>query len=1168
MLPSGWRRGAQGLTRGVRARWTVSALALVAVAGCVTSDLVPCGELLCPVGKACVAEALCASAAEMEACVNHADGEGCILSGGEGRCDRGVCVATGCGNGAVEAGEACDDSNVMGGDGCAADCSKLEACGDGVADEGEGCDDGNLNPGDRCDGCVAMAWAATAVVGGTADATAVALQPSKLAVDQVGNLYIADGTNHRVWRVDATGVVTTVAGTGASGFSGDGSAATAATLGATALGVAVDGLGTVYIADEGNHRVRRVDATTGIITTVVGTGVEGSTGDGGAAISARMVSPVGVAVDGLGNLFIADSRGHQIRRVDAVTAVITTVAGTGASVFAGDGGAAISASLALPNDVAVDGQGNLYIADLLNGRYRRVDAVTGIITTVATAPSPAGVAVDSAGNVYLAENGTARVRRWDAVTGVLSSVAGSGLQGYAGDGGAATSARLRFPADVAVDVAGTVYVADFGNARVRRVDAGTAVITTVAGSGSVSYVGDGGAATSAVMNFPQSLAIDGQGRITIADVGNSRIRRLDVATGVLTTVAGVGGDGYAGDGGPAISAQLAQPAGVAVDGVGNLYIADFGNARVRRVDAGTGIITTVAGTGVAGYAGDGGAATSAALESPFAVALDALDNLYIADTNSTVRRVDAGTGIITTVAGTGVAGFAGDGGPAISAQLAFPAGLVVDGQGNLYIADANNARIRRVAAATGVITTVAGTGVAGYAGDGGLATSARFALPFGVALDGQGNLFIADWDGRRIRRVDVGTGIVTTVAGSGVDGFGGDGGPAVGAQLSFPAAVVVNGAADVYVTDSGNNLVRRVDGLTGIITTVAGRVDPEGLGPVAQGHLTDPRALVVTPLGTFVAGGSSGTVERVRPMTTTMAGWLDVVAGRYPSATALGALARYRERTFGTVGGVAYDAAAHELWLTESTANRLWVVTLVDATDARTWTMRVVNNSAGTAGFGDGALATARFRGPTGLYLDEAAHQLYVADTGNHVVRVIDLAGGIAGATVRTVAGTPATLGFAGDGGAATTGLLYEPRAVTRCGTGDVYVADTGNERVRRIAAGTGVITTVLGVGLGASFGEGAPAANFPVDAPLGLACDPHGNLVVTSGATVRLVEAGAGGVVDGAGAVETIYGGDRKAFPASVTGCLSGLAVVDATTVQVSDRCTGMVVELRRAPR
>ena len=295
-----------------------------------------------------------------------------------------------------------------------------------------------------------------------------------------------------------------------------------------------------------------------------------------------------------------------------------------------------------------------------------------------------------------------------------------------------------------------------------------------------------------------------RGNLFIADPGNERIRKVDSA-GVITTVAGTGIRGFSGDGGPAVDARLSSPGGVAVDGAGNLFIADLFNHQIRKVDS-AGVITTVAGTGIRGFSRDGGPAVDAWLASPGGVAVDGAGNLFIADDgNRRIRKVDS-AGVITTVAGTGGFGFSGDGGPAVDARLSYPRGVAVDGAGNLFIADWWDDRIRKVDSA-GVITTVAGTGGFGFSGDGGPAVDARLRSPGGVAVDGAGNLFIADEGNHRIRKVDS-AGVITTVAGTGGFGFSGDGGPAVDARLRSPGGVAVDGAGNLFIADEGNGLIR------------------------------------------------------------------------------------------------------------------------------------------------------------------------------------------------------------------------------------------------------------------------------------------------------------------------------------------------------------------------
>ena len=331
----------------------------------------------------------------------------------------------------------------------------------------------------------------------------------------------------------------------------------------------------------------------------------------------------------------------------------------------------------------------------------------------------------------------------------ISTVAGNGSTGFSGDGVLATTTSLHVPSGVAVDSAGNLFIADQVNKRIRKVAVGTGIITTVAGNGSGGYSGDGGPATSAELNLPNSVTVDSSGNLFIADSSNHRIRKVNTL-GVITTVAGDGTSGFSGDSGPATSAQMAFPGDVAVDSSGNLFIAD--QRRVRKVDT-LGTITTYAGTGVSGPLGDGGPATSASIGFVDDIAVDASGNVYIADgSNHRVRKVDT-LGIITTVAGNGVGGFTGDGGLATSANLNSPRGVFVDSINNLYIVDFINARLRKVNG-SGVIATIAGNGSFGFSGDGGPALSASFNDLFDVAVSTAGDIFLADQNNHRIRKVE------------------------------------------------------------------------------------------------------------------------------------------------------------------------------------------------------------------------------------------------------------------------------------------------------------------------------------------------------------------------------------------------------------------------------
>jgi len=625
--------------------------------------------------------------------------------------------------------------------------------------------------------------------------TSASVTPTRgVAVDSAGNAYFANGFLHAVFKLDPSGLLTRVAGTGTAGYSGDGGPAVAAQLNFP-LGVAADSSGNVYVADEYNNRIRKISAD-GRISTVAGNGAQGYSGDHKAATSASLSYPFGVAVDAGGALYIADYGNSCIRKVSA-DGTISTVAGTGTQGSAGDGGLATSAQLNRPQGMAVDSSGNLYIADYWNSLIRKVDT-TGTISKFAGYPWPQDVAVDGPGNVYLIANNS--VYKLNA-SGAGYREVGTGIGGYSGDGGAASIAQLDNPLGLAADASGTLYIADSYSGRLRKVSAG--IITTVEGGGT----GDGGPGSFGQLNRPGSVARDSQGNVYINDSANCRIRRI-APNGAISTVAGTGVSGYSGDGKAATAAQLnlSAASGLALDASGNLYIADSGNGRVRKVDS-SGTISTVAGGGLFRPV-NGLLATKAYFYSTTGLAFDASGNLFISDVGI-VCKLDVTTGLLSTVAGTGVNGESGDGGLATSAALWGPTSLARDGKGNLYILESMEEHVRKIDGTTGIITTVAGTGVRAYSGDGGPATSAALWQPEGVAVDASGTLYIADAQNEVIRAVSSTSGIITTIGGGGSGYYGsGDGGPATSATMDLPYGVFADPSGAIYVADTYDNAVR------------------------------------------------------------------------------------------------------------------------------------------------------------------------------------------------------------------------------------------------------------------------------------------------------------------------------------------------------------------------
>ena len=647
-----------------------------------------------------------------------------------------------------------------------------------------------------------------------------------LARDTTGNLYIATTADNRVRKVDAvTKIITTVAGTGVSGYSGDGGLATAANLNFTGVGspgLAVDKNGNVYIADYNNNRIRKIDVATQKIGTIAGNNTNGGySGDGGLATLASLSGPEGIALDTSGNIYFVDNGNNVVRRIDAVTLKITTVVGDGSGItgYAGDGGLATAATLNSPERIAIDASNNIYIADEYNFVVRKVDANTKIISTVAGSGvqgfsgdgglalnaainNIVGITIDTAGNIFIADQGNNRVREITAADKKITTVAGTGALYYAGDGVLANNAAVGKPTDVLIDKAGNLLIADFANNRIRKVDAASKIISTMAGDGTDGFTGAPTALQAQLA--PQAVTFNTiNGDMLIADGFYYDVRAVNIANSSIIYAGKPSPDpafaskGYAGNGLNATFPQvlLNAPVGVAVDASSNVYIADVFNHVVRVINYNSKTINNYAGNATPGYAGDGAAATSASLNTPWGIALDKKGNLYIADAlNNRIRKVDATTQKISTVAGVGAAGSEGDNGPATSAQLNLPYAVATDTAGNVFIVDRGNKSIRKVTASTGLISTILSNGH----------------VFSGIATDAAGNIFVSDSTDNTIVRIDRTNFTNQIVAGNGTAGYSGDNGAAKAAQLNNPKGLYINSQGYIYVADLGNGVIRKI----------------------------------------------------------------------------------------------------------------------------------------------------------------------------------------------------------------------------------------------------------------------------------------------------------------------------------------------------------------------
>ena len=661
-----------------------------------------------------------------------------------------------------------------------------------------------------------------------------------IAIDKKGNVYIAMREHNIISRIDTKGMMTRYAGSGESGFSGDGGLAIKANF-KTPAGLAFDPEGNLYIADRENHRIRKID-TSGNISTFAGIGEAGFSGDDGPAVKARLSLPSGVAIDKKGNLYISDRSNDRIRVVDK-KGVIRTYAGSGVAGFQGDAGPALKAQLDKPFGIALDEAENLYIADRNNNRVRKVSP-EGIITTVAgdggfffmgdngpayqaSVAAPTGVAVDKKGNLYIADRNNNRIRLVDKL-GMIRTVAGTGQQDYNGESETARETNLYLPFGLTVDSNDNLLVIDRSHYRIRRIDPKSGKVETVAGNGLKLFAGDGGPATGATLSFPHGMFVDKSDNLIFSDKGHYRIRKI-TPEGIISTFGGNGTRGNVGHNIPVLEANVYNITTLVQNPAGDIFMSSPSGfvSIIRRVDT-KGVVHDYIDTSSERYLESISKSKHKGLVQTGAVAtitqfsdivFDPKGNLFISDRlNHQIRKIDL-KGNISTIAGVGDSDYYGDGGPALEAAFRDPNALASDKQGNIYIAESANNRIRKIDT-KGIVTTVAGNGEHADSGDGGPALKAAIRSMDDIAISPEGELHILGTNTHKVRKITQ-DGKIVTVAGKGYAGFFGDDGPATKAMLKNPAAISFDSKGNLYIADMGNNRIRKVD-KKGIITTFAG----------------------------------------------------------------------------------------------------------------------------------------------------------------------------------------------------------------------------------------------------------------------------------------------------------------------------------------------------------
>lgn len=901
-------------------------------------------------------------------------------------------------------------------------------------------------------------------------------RPLGLAVDSSANVYVADTYNHSLRKVTATGVVTTIAGTPTLSGSNDGD-----DVGARfyyPMGLTFSSNGSLFVADRSNHTIRKIN-TSGDVTTFAGAALTPGYTNSSTGSNARFNYPSMLAIDGSDNIYVSDYNNHTIRMITQNTAV---------SIFAGrvgqtgsDNDVGIAAKFYNPAGVHVSAGGDLYVSEYGNHTIRKVtlpgasvSLFSGVATTSGSADSgassarfnnPAAVAINSStGDIYVSDQGNHSIRKINS-NSVVSTLTGVAQNAGSSDG-AVGVAKFNRPSGLALDATNAfLYVADKNNATLRKVTISSGAVTTVAGAAAQTGWRDSLYANSAArFNEPEAVTMDAAGNLYVADMASHTIRKITRA-GEVSTFSGVAASSGSADG--ISSARFYSPTGITANGT-KLYVADRNNHTIRSILRATAEVSTLAG--LAGSAGSSSGSAGALFKYPRAITVDSDNNIYIADTgNYTIRKIAADTGRVSTYAGTAGSSGTTDGTGA-AALFDSPWALAVDSSDNIFVAEKNKHTIRKIESGA-VVSTFAGTvGVAGTSD--GLSTSASFTSPTGLAIDSLDNLFVVGGDGTMnssaLRKISPQAIVSTVTAFSSTAGT--TDGALGSAQTRIPFAIALNSSEHIFISDTISHTIRKMIPAGYDVSTFAGSVSGSKNDTGTDAKFKNPSALAIDSSNNiYVADKGNHIIRKIdsSAVVTTVAG----SSGSAGNKDASGLNAKFK-----SPAGIAVSGSNIYVVDTANYSIRKIVSSVVTT----------LAGAVGVSGSADGSGVAARFNNPAGLAVDTAGN-LYVSDKGNHSIRRISTTG-----VVTTIAGTGSGANVNATGTAAS---FNSPSGITIDSAGNIYVADTTNHQIRKIAALDAAVTTIAGSTSGFLNDNTGTSARF--NSPTDVAIDQNNNIYV-----------------------------------------------------------------------